>query len=43
MSKMCEKKKEDKKENQKDAAYQCKKCGSTSNKEKKLCKPIKNK
>ncbi len=44
MSKMCEKKKEDKKELKKeDPTYQCKKCGSTSNKEKKLCKPIKNK
>jgi len=44
MSKMCEKKNEDKKELKKEeVAYQCKKCGSTSNKEKKLCKPIKNK
>ena len=25
------------------AKYECKKCGSQSNKEKKLCKPVKNK
>lgn len=44
MSKMCKKDKVDEKEEKKsDAAYVCKKCGSTSLKEKKLCKPIKNK
>jgi len=44
MSKMCKKDKVDEKDDKKsDAAYSCKKCGSTSQKEKKLCKPIKNK
>jgi hypothetical protein len=44
MSKMCKKDKVDEKDEKKsDAAYVCKKCGSSSHKEKKLCKPIKNK
>lgn len=44
MSKMCKKDKVDEKDEKKsDAAYVCKKCGSSSPKEKKLCKPIKNK
>gem|GEM_PF-3187586 len=44
MSKMCKKDKEDDKDEKKsDATYVCKKCGSSSHKEKKLCKPIKNK
>ncbi len=42
MSKMCEKKKEDKKALKKDdTAFECKKCGSRADKEKKLCKPVK--
>ena len=40
-SKMCKKgKKEEKKS---EADFVCKSCGAASNKEKKLCKPIKNK
>jgi hypothetical protein len=41
---MCKKDKmDDKGEKKSEAAYSCKKCGCFSNKEKKLCKPIKNK
>ena len=43
MSKMCKKEKVDKEDKKVDAAYVCKKCGSSSQKEKKLCKPTKNK
>jgi len=43
MSKMCKKDKvDDKDEKKPDAVFRCKKCGSTSRKEKNLCKPIKN-
>jgi hypothetical protein len=42
MSKMCKKEKGVKDDKKADAAYVCKKCGSSSHKEKKLCKPIKN-
>lgn len=41
---MCKEDKVEGKDKKKsDSAYLCKKCGSTSHKEKKLCKPIKNK
>lgn len=44
MTKMCKKDKIDEIDRKKpEAAYICKKCGSSSNKEKKLCKPIKRK
>ena len=43
MSKMCKKDKSEKDTKKADAAYVCKKCGSTAGKEKKLCKPVKNK
>ena len=40
-SKMCKKGKKDVKNS--DAEFICKSCGAASNKEKKLCKPTKNK
>ncbi|MCW3785345.1 hypothetical protein [Plebeiibacterium sediminum] len=44
MSKMCKKDKKKDKDPQKqeEKKFRCKKCNQTSNKEKKLCKPVKN-
>ncbi len=39
---MCKEKKKDS-DKQKDGEFKCKKCGAVASKEKKLCKPEKNK